>query len=414
LNFKQKKPKNGLLEQHMKFKHWAVVAIFASPLAVNAFETRINGFISVGGGMTLSEDQEYVTDPANAGRYTNELSIKPDTMMAIQTVSQVTDRLSATAQLAGYAGSTQFVKYYNEDSNTTLDIEVDRGFDVNFEWAYVNYELTDVIDIKAGRIRMPLFFYSNSLDLGYSYNWVRPPIEVYNVFATSLEGGSIEYDISFANMYGTVTAFYGETDGVDPETRSIVNLSSILGGVLSFELGDLTLRGSYSTDGDANIVRTAYNPFEGSVTTESKALPLSFTSGSLVFDNGTLMVGSEMAATTFQDNTNNDEVSWYVTGGFRWGSLTPHVTYSSFKQKPTASNTSLVFKPGYAGIKLSEYPQEMSAITAGLRWDFDIASALKFEYTSRTDKTVEPSIFEGVWSPFGNAQVVSMSVDVVF
>ena len=395
----------------MKLLHWVVVAMFASPLSVHAFETRLNGFISVGGGMTLSNGQEYVTDPVNFGEYTNELSIKPDTMVAIQTSSQVNDRLSATAQLVGFAGAKQFVKFGN------ADITVDRGFDVNFEWAYVNYELLESVDLKVGRIRMPVFYYSSSLDLGYSYNWIRPPAEVYNVFLTSLEGMSLEYDISFGDWYGTLTGYYGETNGVDPETNSIVEFDSILGGVVTLERDSLTLRGSYSVDDNVSIVRTFYHPLVGGVgglTTKVFELPLSFASGSFIYDNGTIMLGSEITSTTFKNNLNNDESAWYVTGGLRVGAFTPHLTYASFKQKSTAADTSLVYAPGLAGIKVSDFPQEITALTAGVRWDFDIAAAIKLEYTARTDNTVEPIGLEGKWSPFGDAQVVSVSVDVVF
>ncbi len=392
----------------MKLLHWTVVAICAGPIAAHAFETRLNGFISVGGGMTLSEGQEYVTDPVNFGQYTNELSIKPDTMVAIQTSSQVNDRLSATAQLVGFAGAKQFVKFAN------ADITVDRGFDVNFEWAYVNYELLDSVDLKVGRIRMPVFYYSSSLDLGYSYNWIRPPAEVYNLFTTSLEGMSVDYDISIGDWYGTVTGYYGETSGVDPETKSIVEFDSILGGIIALERGSLTLRGSYSVDDNVSIVRTFYHPLEAGYVTQEFELPLTFASGSAIYDNGTVMLASEVTSTKFKNNLNNDESAWYVTGGVRLGSFTPHITYSSFKQKSTAADTSLVFIPGQAGIKVSDYPQDISAITAGVRWDFDIAAAIKVEYTTRTDNTAEPAILEGQWSPFGDAQVLSVSVDVVF
>jgi hypothetical protein len=417
----------------MKLMHWALVGLLASPLVANAFETRVNGFISVGGGMTLQEDQKYITDPVNYGEYTNELSIKPDTMVAVQTSSKVNDRLSATAQLVGFAGAKQFVNV------GTQTIEVDRGFDVNFEWAYVNYELLDTVDLKVGRIRMPIFYYSSSLDLGYSYNWVRPPAEVYNVFMTSLEGASVDWDFSVGDWYGTLTGYYGETGGVDPETGSIVQFDSILGGVVAVERGDLILRGSYSIDDNVSIERSFYDPTDDVVVnpqatgdgyiTRSFPLPLSFASASVIYDNGTVMLGSEYTATTFRNNLNNDEASWYATAGVRVGSFTPHVTYSSFKQKQTAADTSLVaVDTGAAPLifKVSEFPQEVSALTLGVRWDFDIAAAIKAEYTTRTDKTVEPENYFAAtqaasptgtgrnWSPFGDAQVVSVSVDVVF
>jgi hypothetical protein len=350
----------------------------ASPVAVHAFETRLNGFISVGAGMTLQEDQTYITDPVSFNKYENELSIKPDTMVALQSYSKVNDRLSATAQLVGFAGS---------------------DFDVNFEWAYVNYELFNAVDLKVGRIRMPLFNYSSSLDLGYSYAWIRPPVEVYNVFLTSLEGVSADLDFSLGNWYGTFTGYYGETEGTDPETQSYVQFDSILGGSVTLENGSFTLRGSHSVDDDVSILRLGE--------TDTQPLPMSFSSASAVFDNGTLLLNGEYTMTRFTENLNNDESAWYTTAGIRVGSFTPHFTLSSFEQLPT-STTAL----GPLG-SLKDYTQKVSAWSAGVRWDFDIAAALKLEYTSRTDDSV---YLPASVAPFryGDAQAVSVSVDVVF
>lgn len=391
----------------MKAKYWAAATLVACPLAANAFETRLNGFISVGAGATLQSDQTYVTDPINYGQYENEVSIKPDTMVAIQSLSKVNDRLSATAQLVGFANS---------------------DFDVDFEWAYVNYQLFSSVDLKFGRIRTPFFYYSSSLDLGYSYAWVRPPVEVYNVFLTSLEGISVDYEFSLGNWYGTATGFYGETDGTDPESGSYVTFDSMLGGVLQLENGNFTLRGSHTVDEDVTLNRfNVYSDptadamddglFNGTAGFNDITLdlPMTFTSASMIYDNGTLLLNGEYTLTRFTDNTNNDEVAWYGTLGYRVGSFTPHVTYASFKQLDNSENNAAA--PGGAApvvVAIADYPQELTAFTTGIRWDFDIAAALKLEYTIRNDKTVEPTGFEGRWSPFGDAQAISVAVDVVF
>ncbi|EAR10521.1 hypothetical protein MED297_01830 [Reinekea sp. MED297] len=358
-------------------------------MAAQAFETRLNGFISVGAGMTLQEDQKYITDPANFNsQFVNELSIKPDTMVAIQSMSTVNDRLSATAQLTGYATS---------------------DFGVKFEWAYVNYELFNDVDLKFGRIRMPIYNYSSSLDLGYSYVWIRPPVDLYNVFLTSLEGISADYEFSLGNWYGTATGYFGETDGVDPETSSEVVFDSILGGIVQLENGSFSLRGSYSHDDDITITRQDSSQFN---------MPIAFSSASALYDNGSLLLNAEYTLTQFLENEdgvklNNNEAAWYATAGYRVGSFTPHFTLSSFKQLGTSSVE-------YGPVSAKDYLQDVSSWTAGVRWDFDIAAALKVEYTSRTDNSeylpsavqqlVNPSFIQ----PFTDAQVISVAVDVVF
>lgn len=389
----------------MKLLPWVLAGVAVSPMAAQAFETRLNGFISVGAGMTLQDDQTYITDPVNFGSYDNELSIKPDTMVAIQSLSKVNDRLSATAQLVGFAGD---------------------DFDVKFEWAYVNYELLNDIDLKVGRIRMPVFNYSSSLDLGYSYAWVRPPVEVYNLFLTSLEGAAVDWNFSLGNWYGTASTYFGETDGVDPETGSYVEFESILGGSLLMENGSFALRGSHSIDDDVTVNRTVYSPEadlasggtlngDGVITVDLN-LPMTFSSVSAIYDNGTVLLNSEYTLTRFTNDLNNNEVAWYATAGMRLGSFTPHVTYSSFAQQTNSTTTVYAYDGagGFVSADVADYPQDISSLTYGLRWDFDIATAMKLEYTTRTDNTEEPAVFAGKWSPFGDAQAISVAVDVVF
>ena len=60
-------------------------------------------------------------------------------------------------------------------------------------WAYLTYQATDNLAISAGRLRLPLFRYSSSLDVGYSYHWIAPPESVYDVAFNNLDGIRLDY-----------------------------------------------------------------------------------------------------------------------------------------------------------------------------------------------------------------------------
>ena len=153
----------------MKPTLWALIGALAMPLGASAFDMRLNGFMSIAGGMTLADDQTLVIDPVNLATYDNDLNFATDSLVAIQAIAEVNDRMTATAQMVGRGG---------EDFNT------------QFEWAYLTYEATDSLDVKGGRLRMPLFYYSNFLELGYGYQWWIPEgkqgeflaVGVYNQF----------------------------------------------------------------------------------------------------------------------------------------------------------------------------------------------------------------------------------------
>ena len=58
--------------------------------------------------------------------------------------------------------------------------------------------------LRAGRLRSPVYMYSESLDVGYSYPWLRLPDEVYSqVQVTNYEGVDAVYTVPLS--YGSVT-----------------------------------------------------------------------------------------------------------------------------------------------------------------------------------------------------------------
>ena len=138
----------------------------ASLLAAPAFaEIQINGFANLIGGMTLDDD-EAVYD------YDSDFTFDPASVFGLQVRGDVSDKLSATAQLVGRGSD---------------------DYDASFEWAYMTYVVNNNVSISAGRIRLPLFKYSASLDVGYSYHWLTPPDSVYGIDFNNIDGVRLDY-----------------------------------------------------------------------------------------------------------------------------------------------------------------------------------------------------------------------------
>ena len=138
----------------------------ASLLAAPAIaDVQINGFANLIAGMTLDDD-ESVYD------YNSDVSFDPASVFGLQVRGEISDKLSATAQVVGRGRDD-----YNAD----------------FEWAYMTYSLSNTTSISAGRIRLPLFKYSASLDVGYSYHWLTPPDAVYGIDFNNIDGVRVDY-----------------------------------------------------------------------------------------------------------------------------------------------------------------------------------------------------------------------------
>lgn len=351
----------------MKPTLWALIGALAMPLGASAFDMRLNGFMSIAGGMTLGDDQTLVIDPVNLAAYDNDLNFATDSLVAIQAIAEVNDRMTATAQMVGRGG---------EDFNT------------QFEWAYLTYEATDSLDVKAGRLRMPLFYYSNFLELGYGYQWVRPPVETYNIFVTTLEGISADYNFYIGDFSAKASAYAGSTQGTDPESGSQVDFNTLAGGSLDLAINNLSFRGSYNTADNATLTRGASPAFD---------FPITFISGAAMYDNGTLFSIAEYTSTLNDTDLINNRYNSYVSLGYRVGTLTPHVTVARYEEETNSID------PGY-----NQNPREYQSATLGMRWDFDIAAALKVEYTRRED--TNPDSLRAV----GDADLLSFAIDVVF
>src|SRR5690606_23954394 len=66
-------------------------------------------------------------------------------------------------------------------------------YDPDFEWSYMSFAATDKLSISAGRLRLLLFSYSASKDVGYSYHWIATPSSVYDVPFNNLDGIRLDY-----------------------------------------------------------------------------------------------------------------------------------------------------------------------------------------------------------------------------
>ena len=122
----------------------------------------------------------------------------------------------------------------------------DLSHTVKTEWAYFSYELTNNTTIKAGRLRVPFFLLSESVDVGFTYPWVRPPIEIYTLPMSGYEGATLEKRFSIGNGYGRASVFVGSgQNSVALLIDATLSLADIKGISLNYNLGDFQFHFSY-------------------------------------------------------------------------------------------------------------------------------------------------------------------------
>lgn len=381
--------------------HLAIISCSALATSSFADDLNINGFLSVGASMM---DNDKV---AIAG-YDNQGGFKQDNILGLQISKQVNQSTTVTGQL------------------------VSRGSDdykTESAWAYVSYAANDDLDLRMGRIRVPFYFYSDFLEVGYAYDWVRPPFEVYNIPFSSLDGADATYRFSLGDFDNSAQVYYGR---YNPNSSSL-DLRNFTGIVLTSNLGNMTYRASYhqteieskSTSdptsfggqnaGLAAAISAPTDPFglgtKGYSSSEITKASEDFTiNGQLVgfygvaaaYDNGEMTVIGEYTSTfgdlPFFPVTNN----YLVKVGKRLGDFTPHLTYSA---------TSTSTESGIEGDiqESANLESEENSITLGLRYDYDLSTALKFEVQQNNEDKRQ-----GVGKVDESGILYSVAIDLVF
>lgn len=363
-----------------------------------AAETTINGFASVVGGITTKstdlpngEETTYVADRGFVRNddgslnenavYSDTLSFRPDTNYGLQFKSDLTRGLTVTAQIAGRGA---------------------QDFETELEWAYLSYELTPKAIMQAGRQRIPLYYYSDFIDVGYAYHWIRPPVEVYSNTLITYEGVSLTYNGSLGDWTAQTRIYTGSSSNDNTRFGSF-NSDSLYGGVFNINNSWLRFRASYLT-GDFYV--------EGTITDKDNAKNAAFGSVALNLTFGNAFIIAEATSGEVQDDYMVDGStnaafdgleSLMLSASYLMGSFTPHITYSDSKVNFYGKDEFAPFSGWYV---------KSETITAGVRWDFHPSAAFKIDYSTAKDKSVDELV--AARGKVEEADVLSFGFDVIF
>lgn len=350
----------------------ALAAALSFGTAAHA-EVRISGFGQIVGG-TLTEKGDHFPERG----YDDGADFRDESLFAIQFDADLNDHVSATAQIMA---------------------EGDRDFEPELAWAYANVKLGNGFTSKIGRQRIPFYRYSDFLDVGYAYPWIRPPVSMYNQPWSNFDGVSLSHSAYFGNWYSQAQVVYGEFAGdVDLDGRiANARLDRLRGVTWDVEYNEwLSLRAAYVT-GQVTVTGTSVDQLVAILRqfrqpaladrvdyTDDKG---TFKSLGFKVDKSDWLVVGEVAELNVDDTTfdNTNRRDWYVTVGHRLGAFTPNLTYGRRDADPNSALLQGIptASPLYAPLRQASrsYMFDESFASAGLRWDFAANVAAKFDYT---------------------------------
>lgn len=387
--------------------------------AIASDDLKFNGFMSIGVGMmdtddrTLDGKEEY-----SIAGYTDRFDMKNGSLFALQVSKQISDKVGVTGQLV--AKGT-------------------KNFDMEASWAYATFSPTDVDSIRAGKLRAPFFFYSDFLEVGYAYSWVRPPVDVYaRIPFSTFEGIDYTRQFEFGDATGSVQVYYGRFNDrifISGGRSFELDLQDMAGVVLNTSWESWTFRASlHRSDLNSN------DPFILGVAAQAKAgakagvlqqlqqnpnIPAAqreaiaeakgneirdaflldnetttFAELAVAYDDGANIGVFEYTQMDHDNSAFTDDSAWLATYGRRLDEVTLHITYS--KQRDKAEN-------GLIGTIQKASPtniENTTSVIAGIRYDFAANTALKFEIENKKEENFKGKEVSG--------NLVSVSVDMVF
>lgn len=404
-------------------KNLLLIALLFFSHVVAAFEIKWSGYGSIIAGVVLDgdvdpyrgdgTDTEFVADFYDVGVYDEDISFLPESILALQANTQISDDLYLTAQLVAKG--------------------VD-DFQPEFDWYYLTYIANPEWKIMVGRRNIPMYYFSEYMEVGYVYPWIRPPANVYWWQITQFNGITASYNFFFGDgeYANTLNVFYGNERS--PNNAEMTYYAEI-GFYGNMGLVDVTPVGTAVTvdeywknimgfnwnvshdlfelrfslfqnelDRDIHYVNNvmgapryaAGEPEEGIVNAQVDQLFVGF-GGQINLEPVTLLFDYNLSKRNKQPDT--EYTSYLLSAVYSMGDYQPYISYSKADQDDTTAT---------GGNTDDREEHELWSI--GLRYDFAQKAAFKIQYDKMTD---QGSVYNG-WNFHGDAEVIAAGVDFIF
>ena len=199
-------------------------------VASNCFSEQnwqFSGFGSIGVGKVNRENFQF-------GEADDNWDFDNDTRLGVQLQGNLTEQLSFTTQV----------------SSSGLALGGNESYTPKVQWLFLSYQASPNLQLRLGRVRSSHYIYSGTRDVGYSYPWARPPIDVYAYLLQPLgniDGGDLLYTLDLSDeLELDLQLFAGEVEG---EIRDVtVDASPTYGTSLTLRSLNWLLRYSFHVE----------------------------------------------------------------------------------------------------------------------------------------------------------------------
>ena len=306
---------------------------------------KLGGFGTLGLSHSSQGMGDYVVDtatPKGTG-LSNDWSATNNSRIAAHLNANFTSKVSALLQI---------------DS----EYHADGTYSPEVEWFSVKYAITPNFYMRAGRIALPTFMDSENWDVGYSYTWVTPPVDLYHQLSIpSSDGIDAMYRAEIGDAVNTFKTIYGRNTLDRP--NSVTTSREMWGIFDTLEYGQATYHAGYQQRMSSTeyILTGMTGPW----------IQNSDVSVGANYDPGDWFVMSEW----IQRRSTYLSSAMYVSAGYRINKFTPYLTHSQ-----NSSGSFIQSSPPPSAYDLQLANRAQSTDSLGVRWDFMRNFDFKMQY----------------------------------
>ena len=305
-----------------------------------------------------------------------------ESLVGVQIKKDFSPTLSTTMQLVSRALNP------NEGSRPTVD------------WLYASWQPSQDSKwtFQAGKLRIPLYYYSDFLYIGYAYPWVRPAPDVYGWPIYAYKGANASYRTQLGQsnwamtLHGWTGGYTQKNDAYDTliyyTTPTNESWKNIIGASIAANNGIVDVRAMTMWYKDSTWQD---NP-DGSRNSliDNQSTKIMGISANLDYQNWLVKAELDRYEQVDASKGLNNVYKYALVGvGYQYGAWTPMLTMSGYRT-------------------VMEPIEGRNTTYLSLRWDFRKNTALKVQYDISKDKSHYSYPF------FGNSNLLSISLQGTF
>lgn len=347
--------------------------LFLTQPALSA-ELQWHGFADIVAAQTNTQD--FLNDLNN---HEEELGIDPESRLGLNLIADLADDFTFAAQILARGSNNG-------------------AYTLAADWVFATYRPSDTYSFRIGRQNNPAFLYSEQLDVGYTYLWVRLPADIYGYYPVkAMNGLSLLYDLPIGDNNNLQIQIFGGSGDTSFTTNSLVleaQSHRIRGAEISWTTDTSKLRGAYI----ANNPIATLDVGSGPVLADFGTFEVTAIGGYANF--GKFILTSEASHIVSEGAVLKKVHAVYASLGYQVTSaLTPYVMYSTARD----FEGQLFITPG-PPMKVKE---NQHSYMIGVNYKINPSVVLKAEYMNYQEK------FTGSGGE-NTAEAASASMDMIF